>query len=382
MRIHTALSWINLFHRKSRALVAVAGVCFAVTLIFMQLGFYAAVLKTAGSIHQGLNADIFLMSPAYSSISRPGSFPRGRVYQAAGMAGVETVVPLYAGIRLYENPVNGTRRQMLVLGFNPAEHAFALPEVAGNLHELKFPDTFLMDRRTRPEFGPQDRGLTTEIEGRKVLLAGQYSLGVGFAALGDMITADKTFVRLFRDRTLDDVSLGLVQLKPGANASAVAEQLRRLLPNDVRVLTREEMLGFEADYWSRTTSIGLIFGFGVVVAFAVGVLILYQILAADITRGLSEYATLKAIGYHDRQIASVVVLGGLWISVASYFPAFILALIINKLTRDAANLPAEMTVTRAAAVFVMAVAISAGSGWLALGKLRAANPADLFSVQR
>src|SRR5688572_9770862 len=202
-------------------------------------------------------------------------------------------------------------------------------------------------------------------------------MGMGFAAVGDLITSDTTFVRIFPERTLYDVTLGLITRSPGADADDVARKLRAVMPRDVRVMTRTEMLSFEENYWSKTTLIGIIFGFGVAVAFAVGVLVLYQVLSADITRSISEYATLKAIGYRDSQISMVVVQQALWLSVASFVPAFIFALGINKLTRDAAHLPAEMTVTRLAAVFFLTLIMCAGSAWLALQKVRAANPADL-----
>jgi hypothetical protein len=70
------------------------------------------------------------------------------------------------------------------------------------------------------------------------------------------------------------------------------------------------MFDLEENFWLRTTSIGLIFGLGTAVAFAVGFLILYQVLSSDIARQLSEYATLKALGYDDRAVARIVVQQG------------------------------------------------------------------------
>ena len=37
------LAWLNLWHDKTRSLVAIAGVAFAVILILMQLGFLGSV---------------------------------------------------------------------------------------------------------------------------------------------------------------------------------------------------------------------------------------------------------------------------------------------------------------------------------------------------
>ena len=53
----------NLVHGKTRTLVALGGVCFAVTLLFMQLGFFASVPLTAMLTYDALDFDILLVSP-------------------------------------------------------------------------------------------------------------------------------------------------------------------------------------------------------------------------------------------------------------------------------------------------------------------------------
>jgi len=380
--VRTDLWWQNLVDRKLRLLLRVAAVTFPILLIFVQIGFYDAVLSTATVIQQTLNADLFLVSSAYVNISRAGTFPRSRLYQAASVAGVEHVAPLYVGHRAYQNPTTLVRRELLVFGIDPEERTFRLPEVSDRLADLTVPDRVLIDRNSRPEFGPQQSGTTTQVERKRVEIVGQYTIGTGFAALGDLIATDQTFSRIFDGQTLERVSVGLVQAAPGSDVPAIAARMRALLPPDIRTLTRAEMFDLEENFWSRTTSVGLIFGLGTAVAFAVGFLILYQVLSSDIARRLSEYATLKAIGYDDRAVATIVVLQGFAISCASYAPAWLLALWIYRVTRSATHLPMGMTVGRVVGVLFLTLAMSAGSGWLALRKLRAANPADLFSAQQ
>ena len=91
MAVRTDLWWRNLVDRKMRLLLRVAAVAFPIVLIFVQIGFYGAVLNTATVIQQSLNADLFLVSSAYINISRAGTFPRARLYQAASAAGVEPI---------------------------------------------------------------------------------------------------------------------------------------------------------------------------------------------------------------------------------------------------------------------------------------------------
>ena len=215
--MRTDLWWRNLVDRKMRLFLRVAAITFPIMLIFVQIGFYGAVLNTATVIQESLNADLFLVSSAYINISRAGTFPRARLYQAASVAGVERVAPLYVGHRAYQNPTTLVRHELLVFGIDPEERTFRLPEVSDRLRALTVPDTVLIDRNSRPEFGPQQSGTTTQVERKRVEIVGQYTIGTGFAALGDLITTDLTFSRIFDGRTLERVSVGLVQATPGSD---------------------------------------------------------------------------------------------------------------------------------------------------------------------
>ena len=79
----TPLAWKNLVNNKVRTAVGVAGVGFAVILIFMQMGFKGAIRKTATQIYDALEFDLMLRSPAYIHLTDARSFPRMRVFQAA-----------------------------------------------------------------------------------------------------------------------------------------------------------------------------------------------------------------------------------------------------------------------------------------------------------
>ncbi|NJM99014.1 MAG: DevC protein, partial [Phormidesmis sp. RL_2_1] len=63
MRPRISVAWLNLLHERTRLLVAIAGVAFAVLLMFMNLGFLGALVKTTTNFYRSFNADIFLSSP-------------------------------------------------------------------------------------------------------------------------------------------------------------------------------------------------------------------------------------------------------------------------------------------------------------------------------
>jgi putative ABC transport system permease protein len=80
----------------------------------------------------------------------------------------------------------------------------------------------------------------------------------------------------------DQIQIGLVRTEPGAPLADVQRQLRgTLADSDVEVLTKEELLEREKDYWRDETPIGFVFGLGVAIGFLVGIVICYQIPGAD-----------------------------------------------------------------------------------------------------
>jgi putative ABC transport system permease protein len=167
-------------------------------------------------------------------------------------------------------------------------------------------------------------------------------------------------------------------LRPGVDSQTAARDLRVLLPADVRILTRPEIEQQEIRYWVDRTPAGLMFGLGVFVAFTVGTVLLYQVLARDVIKHRREYATLKALGYHDRSLAWVVLQKAGILAGLAYLPALALTGILYALITRATGLPLHLEMGRAAAVLLLALLIGSCSGLVALRKIRSADPADLF----
>ena len=376
----TPLAVLNLLHERTRLLVAIAGVAFAVLLIFMNLGFQGALLKTTVTFYDQIQADIFLTSPQSLEISTTKEFPRTRLYQAAGVAGVERVMPLYLESLLWRNPETRLSRAMFVFGVNPQDPVFAMPELqtAAARTILVQPDTVLIDRLSRADFGPQTVGLETEASRRRVIIGGQYTLGSGFAADGTLILSDQNFVRFFTPRSFDQINLGLIQTSEGANVPAIAATLRQQLPADVQVMTRRDIIQNDLLYWLENTAIGFIFTLGVIVSFIVGTVIVYQILYTDIRDHLKEYATLKAMGYSGRYLFVVVLQEALILAVTGYIPGFIAAFGLYQLTFQATNLPIEMTLNRLILVFILTVIMCSLSGLISVRRAVTADPAEVF----
>jgi putative ABC transport system permease protein len=380
----TPLAWRQLMKEKTRLLVAVAGITFADMLMFIQMGFESALFDAAVKPHRSLQADLVLINPQFQTLFSVKSFSRERMYQALGYEGVESVSPVYIGTGQWRNPETRQDRAILVWGIDPAKSAFAIPEIQQNINQIKQLNQVLFDQAGRPEYGAvgdifqKNGNFQTELNSISVNVKGVFSSGASFAADGNVITSDSTFLRLFPERKPDRIEVGLITLKPGVDAEKVRSQLAANLPNDVRVLTPEGFAQTEKEYWANGTGIGFIFGMGVGVGFIVGIVIVYQILYSDVSDHLPEYATLKAMGYTDRYLLVALIQEALLLALFGYLPAYILSFGLYQLTYAATMLPIAMKLDRAINVFILTVIMCSVSGAIAMRKLRSADPADVF----
>jgi putative ABC transport system permease protein len=381
---------MQLTHQKIRFLVALGGIVFIITLLFMQLGFQDALYKSATQVHNTIKGDLFLISSQYKALTSQQSFPRSRLYQALGFDGVQDANFLYVQFAKFKNPETGQKFPIYVLGIDPATSAFNLSGVEKNLDVIKVANTVLFDEASRPEFGPivkefsQGKVLNVELYsfneqvGSKIKIGGLFALGPSFGVDGNLIVNYLTLLELFADRKADKIDIGLLTLKPGADIRKVMANLSANLPKDVEVITRKEFVALEKGYWANRTPIGFVFNLSVTMAFIIGTAIVYQILYTNITNHLVEYATLKAMGFKNNYLLRVVFQQAMILSLVGYIPGFIIALGLYKLASKETQLPVEMNLHNGIIVLTSGVLMCIFSGAVAIGKLRAADPADIF----
>jgi putative ABC transport system permease protein len=378
-------AWLQLSHDKLKLVAAVGGIMFAVVLVFMQLGLREALFDSSVRLHRAMDYDLVMISPLTTYVGRTKNFPRSRLYQVAGLQDVETVSSLYLALTNYyyaETP--DTHRQVLTIGVDPADQDVRFPGVLEQIGQLKKPDRVIMDRYSRGEFQPAiaaaaaGNPVALQLNDRTVSLVGLYDLGTSFGVDGSIVTSDLNFQRIFPNRTPGQIDLGLIRLKSSIDSDAAQREIRTFLPDDVLVLTREEFVQREVDYWSGSTPIGYVFTLGAVIGVIVGLIIVYQILFADVQTHLSEYATLKAMGYSQGFLRGLIFKEAVFLSVLGFLPALGLAHVLYGQAEAATQLPLVMTVGRAVLVLVVTVIMCCLSGLLAIRKLNGLDPAEVF----
>lgn len=379
------LAWLQIKWEKTRLAVALAGIAFADILMFMQLGFRDSLYYSNVRFHNSLQGDIVLISPQSSALLSLKPFSQRRLYRALDLPAVQSVHPIYLDYTSWKNPVTGIPRNLLVVGINPVhKNILKIPGLQENLDKIKMPDVVLFDRSSRQEYGPiateflQGKNVTAEVQRRLIKVGGLFTLGASFGADGNLITSDINFLRIFPNRQQGLINIGLIKIKPRADVETVVKDLRNYLPLDVKVLTKQEFIDKERHFWASGTAIGFIFTLGTIMGFIVGTVIVYQILYTEVADHLVEYATLKAIGYPHKYFLIVIFQEALILAVLGYLPGFALALFLYQKAREATLLPVFMSFERAIQVLILTIFMCFISGAIAIRKLRAAEPADIF----
>ncbi len=378
------LAWLLLTRQPLRLLVAIAGICFAGILMFMQLGFRDGLFDASVTVHKLFDTDLVLMSPrSMSSISMSG-FPRRRLVQAMAHRDVIGTTPVNWNFLLWRNPKTLSTRAILALGFEPSDPLLLDPNFSVKAKSLKSTGRVLFDVLSREEFGPvaqwfsEGRIVETEVAGKRVRVEGLVSLGPSFGADGNLITSRETFLKLLPSTPPGSIEIGLVRLKKDSDPYEVVESLKASLPNDVKVFTRQEFIDFEKNYWRTSTSIGFIFTLGAAMGFVVGSVIVYQILYSDVSDHLAEYATLMAMGYRLKTLFGVVAREGIFLAIMGYLPAYISAQVLYALVRGSTKLPVAMDPQRAYLVFFLILFMCMASASIAMRRLVDADPAEIF----
>jgi putative ABC transport system permease protein len=378
------LGWRQLAHKPLRLAVAVAGIALAVLLIMMQLGFRSALFESTLRFHERFRYDVALFSPDSVFIVRPAPFSVRRLYQALGDEQVADVSPVHIFPAVWKDPWGSGRRSINAVGIEPDDDLLDTPGFAAGLPKLRQQDVVLFDAASRPEFGPvrarfaAGETIRTEVNDRAVEVVGLIEVGPSFGIDGTLITSTDNWLRLFPDRARNDIHLGLVRLKPGADPNVVRDRLRTALPEDVLVLTKSDFVARERAYWNGATPIGYVFAFGAIMGLVVGSIVVYQILFADVSEHLNEYATLRAIGYGTGFVSGIVLQQAVILAVLGYLPGALAAHLLYGAAAKATLLPLYLTPERAAVVFGLTLAMCAVSGFLALRKVRRLDPAEVF----
>lgn len=386
----TPLALLNLIHDRRKFATSLAGVGFAVLLMFLFTGFQNALYDSQVQLINRLNGEIVIINRLKNNMFVPRAFARRRLYQARAFAGVENAYALYISDVRWKNPVTKQTRSVRVLAFNPADPVLPMPAVETHREQLKLPNTALIDTRAREEIGPREAGVVTELADREIRIVGTFSLGTDFASgNGNLIMSDQNFLRYFANRGPEEdersfatADIGLVKVKPGVDVEALIQELQANLPNDVKVMHRSGPINSfelqEREYWRDSTNIAFVFSLLTTMSFFVGIILVYQILYTDVADHWAEYATLKAMGYTNGFLLGVVLQEALILSVLGFIPGTLISRLLYGGAGNVTGLVFLMTPDRILNIYLLTFVMCLISGAIAVRKVQSTDPAEVF----
>jgi putative ABC transport system permease protein len=379
------LAWRNLIADKRRLLRSTSGISFAVLLMLLQLGFRGAFLDSALAIIHKIDGDIFITSSTKFRFGRKDPFSYRHLYAARAVEGVQSARPIYGEwmVSAWKNPQTQKTYNVQVLAFDPDQPVFLFPEISSRIEELKHSDTAMFDQRSRRLLGAAQDGVDTELARRQIHVVGSFSLGPDFTTDGTVIMSDWNFRKFFpalqsAAGDLSDVEVGVIKVRPESSIETVQRTLTQNLPGNVSVRTKGQLIALEIAFQNGVSPVGPIFMLGTAIGFIVGLMISYQILFTELSDQLSQYATLKAIGYQNSYLVRVVLAQAAFYGIVGFLPAWILGIFIFRIIGDIALLPMHLSAGIALGTLALTVGMCVLSGVLAVRRVLDADPAEVF----
>lgn len=349
----------NALHDPRRFAASVAGVCFSVVLVLVQLGLFGGMARNSSQIVDRSPGDVWIVGRNTGNFQWGQPFPRRTLDVVRGTAGVAWARDLVAGWAQLRHP-DGGMQQVEVIGFDVRSRVGApWNVVAGSLDHLSIPGRVAFDRSAAERIGAFDLGDDREILARHVRIA----------AVTEGITSFTTVPLVFASRDTarsiigyvgpDDTVYVVAGLAPAAELDEVIGRLRSRLPS-LDVFAREDFSRHTRRYWMLQTGMGIGFLFTSILAIAVGTVIVSQAIYAATAEHLPEYGTLKAMGMGGVGLGTVVLWQAVLAALTGALPGCLMGAFAVGAIRahglEAALTPALIGTTVAAAVVAATLA--------------------------
>jgi putative ABC transport system permease protein len=356
----------NLLAEKTRLLMSVGGVAFAVLLILLVASLYRG-WSAAGGLFEQLPGDIWLAQTGTSDPLRTSSFlPAGSVGELEAIPGVAAVVPVYSR-RIAVTP-EGEDLSVYFMGLDagdakawPAEYRRFLPRAGSIVVDSVF---------------AKDAGLEVgdrlDVLGRPLVVEAIEPGGNPVFEIAFM-NGDDARQLLALDGY---VSYDLLFAEPGADTEAIASAAVAAVPGS-EAHTPADF----ADATSELVHQGFLPVVGALVAigFAIGgAVIALTIYTATIEKA-RDFAVLKAIGADDRFVYAIVVQQSLGVGAAGVVLGIASSsLAATLIRRQVPEFVTDLHALDALVVLAVAVAVSAAAALVPARRISRIDPAMVF----
>jgi putative ABC transport system permease protein len=364
-----------LAHNRLRLLIASASVAMGVVIIFVELGLLLGMLEAQSLIANLVRGDLLVMNIARVSLHRWDKIDPVRLDQAAAVPGVARVTPVYEDHVGLQNPEDKRVRRIILYAFPPEDIPFALKNPAAVSHALKISHGFLYDRLSRPIFGKFKAGDDIQIDTVPLRVGGYVDIGADIVNDGNILMSEGDW-RAHDPRAKP--IMGVIHLKPGVPLERARRAILASLPPDVVVLTPPETAWRESMYTLRSAPVGLLFAIGMLAGLVIGIINCYQVLYNEVSDRLPQYATLKAMGFTNAFLRSVILGQAVVLAMTGFASGTVFSFFADRYIAAHSMLPVHISLPSSFIVCLLTLFMCVGAGWIAVKRAAVADPAALY----
>lgn len=373
------VAFSNLAQHPWRLRVAVLGTAVPILFLFVQMAFLAATRYEVTRLYSNFKFDLAFVPVTYQYLYSGGSFDRIRLMQAKAVAGVADTYSLNIDSASWTDETSHKRSSVLLLGYDDAPDFILDAGLRQGLSALRGNRSLLVDEFSSADLGSLAVGRSVKLNGQPVDIVGHFRLGLFFYADGSVAVRNTAFPAL-TGRDARECSVGLLSLQPGASLVAVQAELERALPQDIRVLTREQLIHEEQAFFISTKPIGIMLKSSMLIAYLVGAAILWQVLSTEVRNRTAEFATFKAIGFGPSFVFGVGLVQMLVLALCAFGLAILGGWGLLVMVERATHLPTMVTVPLVASVLLLVLAMCLFAAIAVAVRIARADPVDLYAA--
>jgi len=365
-----------LLHDRTRFLITVSGVAFAVTLVFVQVGLFQGLLSNASVTIERSDADLWVTARNTPNVDFSNTFPETyvqRVRSIPGVARADNLLVWFARVAL---PTGATENAVIYALEDFTRWRLPWRIASGDPRDLRRGKYVILDDSARKRFGKFAVGDYREFFGQRLKIIGRTAEACSFTTNPIAFVDYRVAQSMSRQELHNRTTYILVKLAPGADAEAIRAEIRRRLPyNDVR--TRAEWAARSRSYWTDSTGLGLNMVMTVFLGCLVGVVVVAQTLYTSTMEHLKEFATVKAIGGRNADIYAIIGKQAALVATLGFLLGAAMASALRP-AMAAIDLKLILTPTFAASVFVGTLILCLGASAISFRKVATLDPALVF----
>lgn len=410
----------NLFEDIPRFLVAQAGIMFAVSLVTIQNGILTGFIRSSSILIDHSKADFWIASKDMIHLELTMPISLERMTQSQTVEGVERAEAFIFRNARWRDPLENKIHAVTVVGSDPDGELFSPWNIIqGDANALKNPYTIMVDESKLNALKIKNIGDIAKLGGLEAKLGGitqgtqsivsnsfiftslknanaYVNSPVKTQTLCQLQNDDLQCTQSYEDQSstqkpvnsppprplnlADPITYVLIKAKPDQDLTQLKQKLKETLPNDVQVLSREEMSMVMRTFWQKRTGVGFVLSLGAAIGVLVGMVVVGQILYSSVSDHLKEFGTLKAMGASDWVIYGIILEQALWMAVLGYIPGMALCFGVAYWAGATQGILILITPLSALGVFGLTVAMCTGSAFFAIQKVTKVDPAIVFKA--